>query len=102
MLVFKRQILDILRVNNNLAGGICVITGRLCAAIIGGGGFFRFFGIFGHNYLRSGFAHPDQIYDQIARINLNAATSIDNRLKTTMSKERTKADLAESVEGYVV
>jgi hypothetical protein len=29
-------------VNNNLAGGICVITGRLCAAIISGGGFFDF------------------------------------------------------------
>jgi hypothetical protein len=33
---------------------------------------------------------------------MNAATSIDNRLKTTMSKELTKADLAESVQGYVV
>jgi hypothetical protein len=89
-------------VNNNLAGGICVITGRLCAAIIGGGGFFRFFGIFGHNYLRSGIAHTDQNYDQIAGINLNAATSIDNRLKTTMSKERIKPDLAKSVHGYVI
>jgi hypothetical protein len=89
-------------VNNNLARGICVITGRLCAAIIGGGGFFRFLGILGHNYLRSGFAHIDQIYDQIARINLNAATSIDNRLKTTMSKERIKPDLAKSVQGYVI
>jgi hypothetical protein len=88
-------------VNNNLAGGICVITGRLCAAIIGGSGFFRFLGIFGHNYLRSGFAHIDQIYDQIARINLNAANSIDNPLKTTMLKERKKADLAESFQGYV-
>ena len=46
--------------------------------------------------------HTDQIYDQIARINLNAATSIDNRLKITMSKERMKADLAESVQGYVI
>jgi hypothetical protein len=71
-------------VNNNLAGGICVITGRLCVAIVGGTVFFDFLVSLAMIISGLAFRVLKRFYDQIARINLKAATSTNNYLKTTV------------------
>jgi len=41
--------------------------------------------------------HVEQIYFQIAHINLNGATSINNHLKTTMSKRMLQAEFCRTI-----
>jgi hypothetical protein len=58
--------------------------------------------MFGHDYLRIGSAHVEQINAQIARINLNAATNTNNHLKTTMSKPTLQAVSCRTIAEHLV